>query len=79
MTLVADTRLLLVHTFPADEEERSRISDLMHSSLKQRLIIPSVVVTEYFKTAGRKIGKSDVSTQISILKESGPSIHNRSY
>ena len=30
-----------------------------------------MVVTEYFKTAGKNIGKQGVSTQISLLKENG--------
>ncbi|HYB02995.1 MAG TPA: PIN domain-containing protein, partial [Nitrososphaerales archaeon] len=76
MTLVADTRFLLVHTFPADEEERSRIRDLMRSSLRQHLAIPSVAVTEYFKTAGKKIGKQGVTNQISVLKENGAVVSN---
>jgi predicted nucleic acid-binding protein len=74
MTHVADTRFLLVHTFPADESERDRIRELMHRSLREGLVIPSVVVTEYFRTAGRKIGKQGVSTQISVLKENGAEI-----
>jgi predicted nucleic acid-binding protein len=74
MTLIADTRLLLVHTFPADEHERLVIRELMYRSLRERLTIPSVVVTEYFKTAGRKIGKQGVLTQISLLKENGATI-----
>ena len=74
MTLVSDTRFLLVHTFPADEEERNRIRELMHSSLRERLVIPSVVLAEYFKTAGKKIGKQGVLTRISSLKESGAEV-----
>ena len=74
MTDVADTRFLLVYTFPADEEERNRIRELMHRSLREHLVIPSVVVTEYFRTAGRKVGKQSVSTQISLLKENGAEI-----
>jgi predicted nucleic acid-binding protein len=74
MTDVADTRFLIVHTFPADAGERDRISDLMHQSLREGLVIPSVVITEYFRTAGKKIGKQSVSTQISILKENGAEI-----
>lgn len=74
MTLVADTRFLIVHTFPANEEERDRVRELMHRSLREHLVIPSVVVTEYFKTAGRKIGKQGVSTQLSVLKENGAEI-----
>jgi predicted nucleic acid-binding protein len=71
MTLVADTRLLLVHTFPADENERDKVRELMRHSLRERLIIPAVVLTEYFKTAGKNIGKQAASTQISLLKENG--------
>ncbi|MDG6994505.1 MAG: PIN domain-containing protein [Nitrososphaerota archaeon] len=74
MTLIGDTRFLLVYTFPADEEERDRVRELMHRSLRERLVIPSVVLTEYFKTAGRRIGKEGVSTRISSLKESGAEI-----
>jgi predicted nucleic acid-binding protein len=74
MTLVADTRFLLVYTFPTDQQERERIRELMHRSLREHLVIPSVVITEYFKTAGRKIGKQGVSTRISVLKENGADI-----
>ena len=74
MTDVADTRFLLVHTFPADEAERDRIRELMHRSLREHLVIPSVVVTEYFRTAGRRVGKQGVLTQISLLKENGAEI-----
>ena len=71
MTLVADTRLLLVHTFPADDRERSPIGELMRRSLRECLMIPVIVVTEYLKTAEKNIGKEGVSTQISLLKEHG--------
>ncbi|HZW57001.1 MAG TPA: PIN domain-containing protein [Nitrososphaerales archaeon] len=71
MTVVADTRLLIVHAFPVDEDERARIGELMRHSLRERLIIPAVVVTEFFKTAGKEIGKQGASTQISLLKEHG--------
>jgi len=74
MTDVADTRFLLVHTFPADEVERERIRDLMHRSLRGHLVIPAVVVTEYYRTAGRKLGKDGASTQINVLKENGAEI-----
>jgi predicted nucleic acid-binding protein len=71
MTLVADTRLLLVHTFPVDENERDRIKELMRRSLREHLVIPAVVVTEYFKIAGKIIGRQGASTQISVLKDNG--------
>ncbi|MGI0086282.1 MAG: hypothetical protein ACREBQ_14480, partial [Nitrososphaerales archaeon] len=68
---MADTRFLLVHTFPFDEKEREDIRQLMLCSLRDHLLIPSVVLAEYFKTAGRKIGKQGVLTRIFNLKESG--------
>lgn len=74
MTVVADTRFLLVYTFPADQEQSEHIKELMRRSLREHLVIPSVVITEYFKTAGRRIGKEGVSTQISLLKENGANI-----
>ena len=74
MTLVADTRFLLVYSFPADQDERENIRDLMRKSLRDRLVIPAVVITEYFKTAGEKIGKQGVMNQISLLKDNGANI-----
>lgn len=37
--------------------------------LREHLVIPAVVVTEYFKTVGKEIGKQAVSTQLSLLKD----------
>jgi len=74
MTLVADTRFSFGYTFPASEEERERIRDLMDSSLREHLVIPSVVLTEYFKAAGRFIGKGGVSARIFAMKDRGAEI-----
>ena len=38
------------------------------------MVIPSVVITEYFRTAGGRIGKEGVSTQISVFEENGAEI-----
>ena len=74
MTVVADTRFLLVHTFPTDEKERDDIRELMYRSLREGLVIPSVVLTEYLKTAGKKIGKQGAMARILNLKENGAEI-----
>jgi predicted nucleic acid-binding protein len=74
MTLVADTRFLLFYTFPADSRERDLMRQLMQRSLRERLVIPSVVITEYFKSAGKKIGIAGISTQISVLKGNGATV-----
>jgi predicted nucleic acid-binding protein len=42
--------------------------------LREHLIIPAVVITEFLKTAGKSMGKQAASTQISLLKEHGGAI-----
>jgi predicted nucleic acid-binding protein len=74
MTVVADTRFLLVHTFPSSDRERDDIRELMNISLRERLVIPSVVLTEFFKTAGRRIGRQGVEARLSAIKDSGAEI-----
>ncbi len=74
MTVVADTRFLLVHTFPSSDDERDHIRDLMSASLREHLVVPSVVLTEFFKTAGRRIGKQSVLARIYAIKDSGAEI-----
>lgn len=71
MTAVADTRFLIVHTFPSTEVERDSIRGLMHRCLRERLIIPTVVLTEYLRIAGKKIGRQRATARILQLRESG--------
>jgi len=63
MTVVADTRFLLVFTFPSTRYEMDQTREIMHRSLCERLMIPTVVVVEYRKIAGRKIGLNSVETR----------------
>lgn len=74
MTVIADTRFLIVFTFPSTEQEKGNIRELMHRALRERLIIPTVVIAEYIRTTGRKIGKESATTRIADLKESGAEI-----
>lgn len=76
MTVIADTRLLMVYTFPASAEERDLIRQLMRQSLREHLVIPSVVLTEYIKNAGREIGKQAAETRVFSLKESGAEVYD---
>lgn len=76
MTSIADTRLLLVHTFPASDEERNLIKQLMQRSLRERLVIPSIVLAEYIKSAGKEIGKQAASTRVLNMKENGAEVYN---
>ncbi|MDG6898643.1 MAG: PIN domain-containing protein [Nitrososphaerota archaeon] len=71
MTGVADTRLLLALEFPPDEDSRNRVRALLQRELAGRLLAPSVIMAEYVKHAGPKIGKDSARTRIARLKEEG--------
>jgi predicted nucleic acid-binding protein len=74
MTVVADTRFLVVFTFPSTDDEASKARELMHRSLRERLVVPSIVVAEYVKAAGKKIGRDGALTRLANLKEGGATV-----
>lgn len=76
MTLIADTRLLLAYTFPTSDEERELIRQLLQHSLRDHLVIPSIVFTEYMKNAGKVIGKEAASARLLNLKEKGADVQD---
>lgn len=57
LTVVADTRLLLAFKFPPTKETKQRIVSLMEESLRRGLLVPSIVVTEFIKLAGKRLGE----------------------
>jgi len=57
LTVVADTRFLLTFKFPPAKETRQGIASLMEESLRHGLLVPSIVVTEFIKLAGKRIGE----------------------
>ena len=57
MTVVADTRFLLTFKFPPTKETKQRIVNLMEESLRRGLLVPSIVVTEFIKLAGKRLGE----------------------
>ncbi len=56
MALVLDTRFLIAHTFPPTREDRDRIKLFTARIRREKLYIPSIVLVEYLKVAGRRIG-----------------------
>jgi predicted nucleic-acid-binding protein len=68
---VADTRLLLTLEFPPDEETKKLAEDLVRKEITRRLLFPSVVLTEFIKVAGPRIGKEASKVKIRLLKEKG--------
>lgn len=74
MTAVLDTQLLLTFSFPPNEDVRDKATQLLRRELSRRVIIPSIVLTEYIKIAGRRIGLEAVTSQINVLEERGADI-----
>jgi len=74
MTSVCDTTLLITFRFPPSEEVRQKITRLLQRELSQRLLVPSIVSTEYIKAAGRKVGIEAAVTHIHELESRGASV-----
>lgn len=71
MTAIADTRLLLTLQFPPNEETKRSIEAAMTRELVQRLLAPTIVLTEFFEIAGARIGEATARLKLRILKERG--------
>ena len=71
MALVFDTRFLIAHTFPPSMEHRRLISSFLSRIIGEELYIPSIVVVEYIKVAGRRIGIDAAETRIRSWINSG--------
>lgn len=74
MTSVADTRLLLTFQFPPSSEVRNRASKLLQEELARGMLLPSIVITEYLKIAGVKVGMEAALTHIGGLESRGAEI-----
>ncbi len=71
MTAVADTRLLLTLEFPPDKETKRRVEVAMTRELAHRLLAPTIVLTEFLKIAGVRIGEGTARLRLRLLKERG--------
>jgi len=71
LTGVADTRLLLTLEFPPSDDARRKAVDLVEKELAARFIAPSVVLTEFVKIAGARLGEDAATTRLRLLKERG--------
>jgi len=74
LTVVADTRFLITFEFPPTMEAKQKIASLMEQSLKQGLLLPSVVITEFIKLAGKKLGEEAALIFLKELTMRGASI-----
>jgi len=71
LTAVADTRLLLTLQFPSSREIGKRVEEAISREVVGRLLAPSIVLTEFVKIAGARIGESAALLRLNLLKERG--------
>ncbi len=71
MTSVADTRLLLTLEFPPTEALGAKVESFVEKEIARQLFAPSIVLTEFIKYAGARIGEEATRTRLRVLKEKG--------
>ena len=71
MTAVADAPLLLTLQFPPSKEIAKRVEEAISREVVGRLLAPSIVLTEFVKIAGARIGESAALLRLNLLKERG--------
>jgi predicted nucleic acid-binding protein len=71
LTGVADTRLLFTLEFPQSPETRQKVQALLEKELKKRLLVPTIVLTEFVEIAGARIGEEAAKNRLRLLKERG--------
>ncbi len=71
LTAIADTRLLLTLEFPPSKETKRRVETTITYELAHRLLAPSIVLTEFLKIAGTRMGESAARLRLNLLKERG--------
>jgi predicted nucleic acid-binding protein len=71
LTGVADTRLLLTLEFPPTSEAKKKVEEMLQRELAGHLLAPSIVLTEFIKLAGKRMGKDAAKTRLRLLIERG--------
>ena len=71
MTGIADTRLMLTLEFPPTENTSEKIEEFVKREIAKQLIAPSIVLTEFVKYAGSRIGEDAAKNRLRLLKEKG--------
>lgn len=74
MTGITDTRLLFFMGVPATPEMGKKARDFFEKELRENLLAPTIVLTEFIEIAGARIGEEAAKTRIRLLKERGMKI-----
>ncbi len=64
MVLVLDTRFLIAHTFPPTEDEKKKLKGFSSRIARENLVIPPVVVVEFIKLAGSRLGREAAEVRL---------------
>ncbi len=62
---------MLTLEFPSTVEEKKEAENLVQREIVGRLLAPSIVLTEFIKIAGPRIGKDGAKTRLRLLVERG--------
>jgi predicted nucleic acid-binding protein len=68
---VADTRLLLTLEFPPAKRQRRKIEDLTKKEIARHLLAPSIILAEFLKIAGPRMGEDAARVRLRFLKDMG--------
>jgi hypothetical protein len=71
LTSIVDTRLLLTLEFPPTPQAKAKIRDFFEKQLREGLLVPSIVLAEFIKYAGARIGEEAATNRLRLLKERG--------
>jgi predicted nucleic acid-binding protein len=71
LALILDTRFLLVHAFPPSREDKEILLEFQRKLVKESLLIPSIVVAEFIKVAGSRLGLVAAKTAVRSWVKAG--------
>jgi hypothetical protein len=71
LTGVADTRLLITLEFPPTPETKKMVEDLAQKEIAKHLLAPSIILTEFIKIAGPRMGRDAGRTRLRLLRDRG--------
>jgi hypothetical protein len=71
LTGVADTRLLLTLEFPPTAETKKKVEDIAQKEIAKHLLAPSIILTEFIKIAGPRMGRDAARTRLRLLRDRG--------
>ncbi len=79
MALILDTRFLVAHAFPPTAEDRGAILSFAKLLAREQLLIPAVVVAEFIKVAGLRVGADAARARVRAWLAAGAGVAEVSY